>query len=933
VIGKNVGAYQVLSKLGEGGMGEVYRARDSKLGRDVALKILPAEFALDAERVARFKREAQVLASLNHPGIAAIYGFEDSGGVHALVLELVEGATLADRIAQGALPLDEALPIARQIAEALEAAHEQGIIHRDLKPANIKVRPDGTVKVLDFGLAKLAETGSVAASGAGFALSQSPTITTPAMTMAGMILGTAAYMSPEQAKGRPADKRSDIWAFGCVLFEMLTGRRAFEGDDVSDTLASVLKSEPDWSGWPGSIPVAIRLLIERCLAKDRRLRVGDMSTARFVLGEAATLGARPTAVADTSNRATSQRVSRIFIAGAVMATALIAAGAGWYLRPAPASPKVVSLWMKLSEEEKTLPAVGRQILAISPDGMRVALVANQRIWLRSLSEFNDAPTAAGGPPAALNAAGVPGGIHSPAFSPDGESVAFYSSPTMKRVAFSGGAPVTLCTVAAPFGVTWDVSGLYIGEGASGVVRCSPDGSSSEQIVKVHQGEYAHGPQMLPDGRHLLFTIATTPAGTRSATRWDQARIVVQDLKSGEQKTVVPSGADGRYVATGHLLYAVGGVMFAVPFDLRTLETRGSPAPVIEGVARSRAATTGIAHAVTSNNGSLVYMRGPVSPNSNLLQLALSDRAGMVTPLKLPPGPFVHVRASRDGKRLALGSDDGREAIVWVYDIDGTTAVRRLTLSGKNRFPIWSPDGERVAFQSDREGDTAIFAQRTDGTGAVERLTKPEKGEMHIPGDWSRDGKFLAFTVVKEGSKSLSIVSLADKKAVPFGNVVSAEAIEPAFSPDGHWIAYSSSPENTGLSPSRGVFVQPFPATGAIYQAPKYQLDFQPVWSPDGYELIYVPSAASGRLAAVRFVTQPAVAFGTSAMLPAKVMAERTSNEQRLFDVLSDGRFVGVLPSGRFAGLNGSEGPGDPADPELRVVLNWFEQLKQRVPVK
>jgi serine/threonine-protein kinase len=915
-IGARLGFYEIVAPLGEGGMGEVYRARDGKLARDVALKILPAEFALDGERVARFKREAQVLASLNHPGIAAIYGFEDSDGVHALVLELVEGPTLAARIAQGALPPDEALPIARQIADALEAAHDQGIIHRDLKPANIKVRPDGTVKVLDFGLAKLAETGAIAASGAGFALSQSPTITTPAMTMAGMILGTAAYMSPEQAKGRPADKRSDIWAFGCVLFEMLTGKRAFDGDDVSDTLASILKSEPDWKSWPTEAATPIRLLIERCLSKDRRERIGDVSTLRFVLAESSNLAPRATASDAASNRAGLGRASRITVGGAVIATAVLAAAAGWYFRPAPAPPKVGRFWLKLSEDEKTLPAVGRQILAISPDGMRMALVASQRVWLRSLSEFSPVTSAAA---PTLG----PGGLHSPAFSPDGDSVAFYATPAMRRIAFSGGAPVTLCAVPAPFGVTWDASGLLVGQGAAGVVRCSPNGGAAEPLAKVQDGELAHGPQMLPDGRHLLFTIAkTSKSDVGSATRWDQARIVVQDLKSGEQKTVLTGGSDGRYLATGHLLYAVGGVMYAVPFDARKLETVGSPAPVLEGVSRSRAVVTGIAHMAVSSGGSLIYLRGPVNPGGNVLQPALADRSGIVTPLRLPAGPYVHVRASRDGKRLALGSDDGSEAIVSIFDVDGTSAARRLTLDGKNRFPIWSPDGERVAFQSDREGDLAIFAQRADGTGAVDRLTRPEKGAAHIPGSWSRDGKTLAFTVIKNGSQGLWTLSVADKNATPFGNVVSAEAIEPTFSPDGRWIAYSASPPNTGVSSSRGVYIQPFPATRERYQAPKQQLDFQPVWSPDGRELIYVPSAASGRLAAVRFNTQPSVSFGASEMLPAKVMAERTSNQPRVFDVLPDGRFVGLV------------GPTDAAaDPEFRVVLNWFEELKQRVPIK
>jgi dipeptidyl aminopeptidase/acylaminoacyl peptidase len=400
--------------------------------------------------------------------------------------------------------------------------------------------------------------------------------------------------------------------------------------------------------------------------------------------------------------------------------------------------------------------------------------------------------------------------------------------------------------------------------------------------------------------------------------------VVQDLKSGQRKTVINGATDGRYVATGHLLYAIGGVVLAAPFDLRRLEATGAPLPVVEGVGRARTSATGMAHMALSNGGALLYMPGPVSPNSNLRQLALADRAGIVTPLKLPAGPYVHVRASRDGKRLALGSDDGKEAIVWIWDLAGTSAARRLTLDGRNRFPIWSPDGERVAFQSDREGDLAIFAQRVDGTVAVERLTRPEKGEAHVPGSWSPDGKSLAFSVSKGGFFTLWTLSLADKKTAPFGGVVSAEPIEPTFSPDGRWIAYSASPHpGTGLSPNRGIYVQPFPATGSKYQAPKQQLDFQPLWSPDGRELFYVPSAASGRLAVVRVETRAGMSFGAPELLPARVTGERTSNEPRPFDILPDGRFVGLTDSGGAA----------PGEIELRLVLNWFEELKQKVPVR
>ena len=599
---------------------------------------------------------------------------------------------------------------------------------------------------------------------------------------------------------------------------------------------------------------------------------------------------------------------------AVFAAAALGAVVAWNLRPAAAPPPVTRTLLKLSDDEGQLSQLGRQMIAISPDGTRIAHTANQRLWLRSVSDFDSRAIASGTI-----------GIHSPAFSPDGQSVAFYSGNAMKRVSVIGDAPVTLCAVDAPFGVAWDASGIIVGQGAKGIVRCAPSGGPAEQLATVQRDEQAHGPQMLPDGQHLLFAIAKTDSSADGgvAARWDRAQIVIQDLKSGQRNTVINGGSNGRYVASGHLLYTIGGVVLAVPFDLRTLATSGIAAPVLEGVSRARTNATGAAHMAVSSGGTLLYVPGPVSPSSNLRQLTLADRAGVVTPLKLPAGPYTHVRASRDGKRLALGSDDGMEAIVWIYDLAETSAVRRLTLDGKNRFPIWSPDGERVAFQSDREGDLAIFTQRVDGTGSIERLTKPDKGEAHVPGSWAPDGKSLAFTVSKEPSLELWTVSLADKKMAPYGHVVSAEAIEPTFSPDGRWIAYSAAPPSTGVSPNRGVYVQPVPASGARYQAPKQQLDFQPVWSPDGHELFYVPSAASGRIAAARVSTQSGVTFGAPEILPARVTAARTSNEPRAFDILPDGRFIGLIGSGSDS----------LAAIELRLVLNWFEELKQRAPVK
>jgi hypothetical protein len=688
----------------------VWCATDTNLGRQVAIKILPDAFAHDPDRLARFEREAKTLASLNHPNIAVIHGLEKADGIRALVMELVEGPTLADRIGQGPILVDEALPIARQIAEALEGAHEQGIIHRDLKPANIKVRSDGTVKVLDFGLAKAMEPMGAMSPSA----SMSPTITTPAMTQAGIILGTAAYMSREQAKGRPADRRSDVWAFGAVLYEMLTGRRAFEGEDISDTLASVLKSDPDWTALPTDVSAAIRTLLRRCLAKDRRQRIADASVASFVLAESATLPMLP----DARPVAHTWRWRSAAVAVAVIGAAAVVGLGAWIRWPSPAEHPVSRFSFRLPDGQR-FTNTGRRVVAISPDGSQVAYVANLRIYLRSVSEFDSHV--------------VPGtdireGVVNPVFSPDGGSLAFFSlaDQTVRRVALTGGAPVMICPATAPIGMTWDVSGIVFGQGAGGIRRCPANGGMPEQLAKVEADEQASGPQVLPGGEFLIFSIAKEQDGFE---RHDKARIVVQSLATGERRTLIEGGS--RYLPTGHLLYALDGSMFTVSFDLAQQMVTGGPVSVVEGVRRAAGGITAVAHFDISNSGNLLYVPGPARLQTSGYAVALADRSGSVTPLKASPGRYVHARLSRDGTRAALDTDDGKEANVWINELTGTNAMKRLTFSGGNRFPVWSPDGQRVAFQSDREGDLAIFAQRIDGTG-VERLTNRTRVRCMCP---------------------------------------------------------------------------------------------------------------------------------------------------------------------------------------------------------
>ena len=913
--GTRLGVFEVAAQIGEGGMGQVYRARDTKLNRDVALKVLPDSFASDPERLARFTREAQTLASLNHPHIANIHGFEESSGVCALVMELVEGEDLSQRIARGALPLDEALPIATQIAEALEAAHEQGIIHRDLKPANIKVRSDGTVKVLDFGLAKALDRSDVgrnfSSAGAGSSnqdpadVSQSPTITTPAMmTAVGVILGTAAYMSPEQAKGRTADKRSDVWAFGCVLYEMLTGKRAFEGEDVADTLAAVLRGDPDMAALPATVPPAVRLVVQRCLVKDRKQRLADISIAHFLLSD-------PTLAAAGSTSRNSARVSKrlLPIAAGIAGLACAVTGiAVWTFRPStPSAPLAVMRFSVPLAQGQLFTSNGRHTLAVSTDGTQIVYNANNRLYLRSMSD--------------LEARAIPGTetagvVNTPVFSPDGRSIVFWSAAdgTLKKIAVTGGVPVTICATDNPYGISWaGENAIVFGQGPKGIMRVSANGGKPEQLVSVKDDELAHGPQMLPGGQAVLFTLAKGAV----ADSWDKAQLVVHRLKSGERKIVVEGGADARYLSTGHMVYAIGGILFAVPFDLARLEVTGVPVPVVEGVLR--AAQTGSANFSVSNAGSAIYIPGPVYAWSGQLDLALIDRKGVVEPLRLPNGAYESPRLSPDGTRVAFESEDGKDAIIWVYDLAGASAMRRLTFSGRNRYPVWSVDGQRVTFQSDREQDLGIFWQRADGAGTTDRLTKPEPGTAHVPYAWAPKGDTLLYSVTKGQSVALWTLSLPDGKIAPFGGVQSTSLRPPnaVFSPDGHWVAYSSS--ETGAT-SR-VLVQPFPATGSINQVSRDGT--HPLWSADGKELFFVPA---GQLAVVSVTTRPAFTVGNPMALPRQFRASQAAGAgARPYDITPDGkRFIGMIAAGQTQS-------GGPATPQIQVVLNWFEELKAKVP--
>ena len=907
--GTRLGPYTIQSALGAGGMGEVYLARDSNLARDVAIKVLPEAFADESDRLVRFEREARTLAALNHPNIAIVYGLEslalaDTAPLRALVMELVGGLTLAELI--GGLTVDEALRLARQIADGLEAAHEQGIVHRDLKPANIKVRPDGTVKILDFGLAKTAREPARALSPG---VSMSPTITSPAMTAAGLILGTAAYMSPEQAKGREADKRSDVWSFGAVLYEMLTGRRAFPGEDVSDTLASVLKSEPAWSNVPPEVPPPVVTLMKGCLAKDRRERVSDMSAAKFVLRDLADGGEASRVLTRAESRGWRLiHAAALVAAMALTAVVVIALMKSW--QPVAVPLRVVRF--SFTPEGPFTSAV-QQLVAISPDGTTIAYNAAGILRVRALAE-QESRALTGTGTIALN----------PVFSPDGDSIAFTAlsenGPSLRRIPATGGVVTTIATFPESTnfaGLSWGPDGILVGTTAKGgIFRVAPEGGTPERIIAVNDNEIVHGPQMLPDGRTVLFSIAQDVGDDR----WDRATIVAQSRDGGKRRVLVEGGSDARYLPTGHLLYAVGGTMFAAPFDAATVAITGPARPAIIGVRRPVGGTSGGAHVAVSSSGVLAYIPGPATRFTTGGALVIGDGRSDPMPLNVPAGVYSHPRVSPDGRRLAVSRTEGGTSDIWTYDLSGDAQMQRLTLGGRSRFPIWSSDGHYVAYQS--IPDRSIWWENVDG-GAPERLTTAGDGEEHVPESWSPDGTRLLFGLRKASVQTLWQLTMNDRKTAPVGEIRSAESLSASLSPDGRWIVYASSERGGGVqSPNRGVFVEPFPPTGAKRQAPKTLLDYHPLWARDGNSIWYV-AGANRPLMQLPIKLQPTMTFGTAIEMARAPLPGLLSLDVRGYDVLPDGRIVSVS----------SASTGTTVPLEIRVVLNWFEELKRIAPSK
>ena len=869
--GTRFGGYDVLSPIGAGGMGEVYRARDLSLNRTVALKILPPLFANDADRLARFKREGQVLASLNHPNIAAIHGLEESGGVRALVLEYVDGPTLADRLAAGPIALDDALPIARQIADALEAAHDHGVIHRDLKPANVKLRPDGTVKVLDFGLAKALETQSSEPE------DTSPTITSPAVTGMGMILGTAAYMAPEQARGKPVDKRADIWAFGCVLYEMLSGRRAFDAPDVTSTLAKVLESNADLNHLPAGTPSSIQRLLRRCLVKERRDRLGDASSIRIEIDEALRdpRGAADVAIAPARHVPWWRRGLPWPIAALVVAALVVAGYAGRVFRSDP--PRAISrLDIALPRGDRIPADVS---LAITPDGKTVFYGAERGgksyLFRREIDD--------------VDAVIVPGtdGATEAFVMPAGDWLVFTTTQphTIKRVPIAGGPVTELARTrnnVRGLGLLPDGDLVY-GQHSIGLFRLPRAGGAPVLIAGVTADGPTRYPVVLPDNRGLLLTVGGIPSANH-----------ISVLPAG---TTAPrrltAGTFARYLSTGHILFWRDGSLWVAPFDVTRLELTGDAVPAVDRVGVSG---HGDAHFALAENGTLAYIPAVDPPRRTLVWV---DRKGNESPLDAPAGPYVAPRVSPDGKKIVLGYRTEAIEDLWVHDRERKTTEAVVAEPASEWLTGWTADSQRVLFTSRRAGQFNLFSRRANGLGEIE----PVADRISVLFGSSPDHRRILIEDDRGDVQFLGLLSLDDKSIQPLwksGGLVN----DAQFSPDGAWIAYSS--RDSG---DEQVWVRPYPEVDSNRWLISPNGGKFPRWSADGRTIFYRRGPA---LMAVAVRTAPGFAFDP----PVRIFEGPYADD---YDLAPDGKFLMV-----------KNPPDTPVANRIIVIQNWLEDLTSRL---
>ncbi len=915
--GTRLGVYQITAPLGEGGMGQVWRARDTKLNRDVALKVLPDSFAEDADRLARFTREAQTLAALNHPHIAAIYGLEESNGVRALVMELVEGEDLSQRIARGAIPLDEALPIAKQIAEALEAAHEQGIIHRDLKPANIKVRADGTVKVLDFGLAKALDPAAASSPEA----MNLPTITSPAMTQAGMILGTAAYMAPEQARGTAVDKRADVWAFGVVLYEMLTGKRLFTGATVSDTIAAVLTREPDWATLPAGTPVPIRKLLRRCLEKDRKRRLTDAGAARLEIDDALTPPSTVEAASasGTSTTTTSSRGRLLWMVALTVAAALIAAIATPTLRYLRQTPPLVPPETRL--EIVTPPTSLLTSFALSPDGRQIVFAGDSdgasRLWLRSLASTS-----------AQSLAGTEGATW-PFWSPDGRSIGFFAGGALQRLDLVGGAPQTLATLTGGAGGTWHTNGviLFAPSLTSPLMRVATTGGTAVPVTQL-EGAFGHtAPQFLPDGRFLFF-VGGGADGTGIYLGALDGRAPTRLVTADTGGVYLPShgGASGASATgeDGWVLWVRPGTatLVAQRLDLTTATLVGEPVTLAEGVGVDlRTGRIAVSAAAT---GLLAYRRG----DGSLRQLTWVDRSGAARGAVGPrDATLSNPSVSPDGQRVVVSRTVQGNEDLWL--LDGLRDSRFTFGPEVERFSVWSADGARVMFSLFEKAGFDLYQKRSNGAGEAEQLLTSVQTKVVTSA--SKDGRFVLFNSVDPKTNvDIWVVPTSGDRTPTVWRKTSFREGYAMFSPDGRWVAYQS---NESGRPE--IYVRPFvpPSEDASAAPPASSRDasanqadgqwqvstgggIHPVWRHDGKELFYLNPAGELMAAPITTTAAAVVPRVPAALFPTRIVGGGLDAQQaRQYDVAPDGRFLINTV------VDGTDAP-------IRLVLNWNPETKK-----
>jgi serine/threonine-protein kinase len=910
--GFRLGPYEIVGPLGAGGMGEVYRARDSRLNRSVAIKVLLPSVATDTDRLARFRREAQLLAALNHPNIAQIHGVEDANGAPALVMELVDGATLADRIVPGAIPPDEALPLAKQVAEALEAAHEQGIVHRDLKPANIKIRDDGTVKVLDFGLAKALEP----ASAPTIDPSVSPTLSLN-MTRAGIVLGTAAYMAPEQARGKPVGPRADIWAFGCVLFEMLTGRRAFAGDEVADTMVAVLSKEPDWSVLPAAA-AHVRPLIARCLKKDPKQRLQAIGDARIQIDDLIS-GTAPELPAVGTVPARRRRAFAAAVA-AFAAGAAVALFATW-LRPRalPVPAAAVSRFAIALPAGQTMAfSINDRDLALSADGRRVVFTAGpqSQLLVRALDQLQAAPV-----PGIINA-------RAPFLSPDGNWIGFFDRfdegvttgpvaqrSALRKVSSSGGPAIVVAPVlGASRGAVWEPDDSIVfatSDTSTGILRVAANGGEPEVLTRPDRasGELDHVyPAPLPGGRAWLFTV-TTPAASGLGHH-----AAVLDTRTGQQRTILRTAAQAQYVPSGHLVYASAGTLWAVRFDLDALAVIGDPLPLVQSVL-----TIGAAEFSVSSAGTLAYVPDRFETEGLLTWVS---RDGTLEAIPAPRRRYLRVRLAPDGARVAAQIFEGDQHQIWLWDFGRDSSWRRLTFDQASSYgPIWTRDGRHIIYGSPRDTKFDIgnlYRRAASGSGSEDRLTTSDRQQR--VNTITPDGTRLIFEVqTPDRDYDFMMLDLRNPSRIETLLQTPFDERDAEISPDGRWMAYDSN-ESGQLQ----VYVRPFPTVADA----QYQISTDggrnPTWSPRGGELFFVSGTSMMRVA----VETAGGVF-------------KSGNATRLFDdpsLVLDGRFgsVGtirtydVAPDGkRFLAIrldDAADAAGAPRA-SLVVVQNWLEELK------